>query len=148
MLVLLHAVFWLGVEHMWARPLLLAHLGLFLIWQPLWRSETRAQLPEPWPEQIGKAQPQDGSEYELYSRVVALDPLKQQVTRQMRTLLWRDGRVTAEQEYTLTENLYFRNELCQILERAGFSVEAIQGGFQEVEATAEDDVVVFLARKV
>ncbi len=41
MLVLLHAAFWLGVDHMWARPLLLAHLGLFLIWQPLWRSETR-----------------------------------------------------------------------------------------------------------
>ncbi len=41
MLVLLHATFWLGIEHMWARPLLLAHLGLFLIWQPLWRSETR-----------------------------------------------------------------------------------------------------------
>ena len=41
MLVLLHATLWLGIEHMWARPLLLAHLGLFLIWQPLWRSETR-----------------------------------------------------------------------------------------------------------
>jgi signal transduction histidine kinase len=40
MLVLLHATLWLGIEHMWARPLLLAHLGLFLIWQPLWRSET------------------------------------------------------------------------------------------------------------
>jgi hypothetical protein len=26
---------------MWARPLLLAHLGVFLVWQPLWRSETR-----------------------------------------------------------------------------------------------------------
>lgn len=41
MLVLLHAALWLGIEHMWARPLLLAHLGLFLIWQPLWRSQTR-----------------------------------------------------------------------------------------------------------
>lgn len=41
MLMLLHAVFWLGATQMWARPLLLAHLGLFLIWQPLWRSETR-----------------------------------------------------------------------------------------------------------
>ncbi|MBU1215575.1 MAG: hypothetical protein KKF58_00785 [Gammaproteobacteria bacterium] len=40
MLVLLHATFWLGIDHLWARPLLLAHLGLFIIWQPLWRSET------------------------------------------------------------------------------------------------------------
>jgi len=41
MLVLLHAALWVGIEHMWARPLLLAHLGLFLIWQPLWRSQTK-----------------------------------------------------------------------------------------------------------
>jgi signal transduction histidine kinase len=41
MLVVLHAALWLGIEHIWARPLLLAHLGLFLIWQPLWRSQTR-----------------------------------------------------------------------------------------------------------
>ncbi|MDD2701990.1 MAG: hypothetical protein PHH36_12245 [Sideroxydans sp.] len=41
MLILLHATFWLGIEHMWARPLLLGHLGVFLIWQPLWKSETR-----------------------------------------------------------------------------------------------------------
>lgn len=41
MLLALHVAFWLGIENIWARPLLLAHLGLFLIWQPLWRSETR-----------------------------------------------------------------------------------------------------------
>jgi len=41
MLVTLHVTFWLGIDHIWARPLLLAHLGLFLVWQPLWRSETR-----------------------------------------------------------------------------------------------------------
>ena len=41
MLGLLHTALWLGIEHIWARPLLLAHLGLFLIWQPLWRSQTR-----------------------------------------------------------------------------------------------------------
>jgi signal transduction histidine kinase len=41
MLVMLHAVLWLGIDNMWARPLLLAHLGVFLVWQPLWRSEMR-----------------------------------------------------------------------------------------------------------
>src|SRR4030067_1149888 len=39
MLGLLHAVMLLGVDSPWAHPLLLAHLGLFLIWQPLWRGE-------------------------------------------------------------------------------------------------------------
>ncbi len=39
MLMALHAVLIVGVESAWAHPLMLAHLGLFLIWQPLWRGE-------------------------------------------------------------------------------------------------------------
>ncbi len=41
MLVLLHWALWLGIDNIWVRPLLLAHIGLFLMWQPLWRSETK-----------------------------------------------------------------------------------------------------------
>ena len=41
MLLLLHVVLWLGIDHFLARPLLLTHLGLFLMWQPLWRREAR-----------------------------------------------------------------------------------------------------------
>ncbi len=39
MLLLLHGALLFGVESPWARSLLLAHMGLFLIWQPLWRGE-------------------------------------------------------------------------------------------------------------
>lgn len=39
MLGLLHGALLLGVESSWVHPLLLAHLGLFLLWQPLWRGE-------------------------------------------------------------------------------------------------------------
>lgn len=39
MLGLLHGVMLFGVESLWARPLLLAHLGVFLLWQPMWRGE-------------------------------------------------------------------------------------------------------------
>lgn len=39
MLGLLHGALLLGVDSAWAHPLLLAHLGLFLLWQPLWRGE-------------------------------------------------------------------------------------------------------------
>ncbi|MFA5372091.1 MAG: HAMP domain-containing sensor histidine kinase [Sideroxydans sp.] len=35
----LHGALWLGLEHPLARPLLFMHLGFFLVWQPLWRSE-------------------------------------------------------------------------------------------------------------
>lgn len=39
MLGLLHGVMLFGTGSPWARPLLLAHLGLFLLWQPLWHGE-------------------------------------------------------------------------------------------------------------
>ncbi|MDH2915765.1 MAG: hypothetical protein PXX77_02710 [Gallionella sp.] len=41
MLFMLQFALWLGLEHQWTKPLLLAHLGLFLVWQPLWRKETK-----------------------------------------------------------------------------------------------------------
>ncbi len=42
MLGLLHDALMLGVDSPWAHPLLLAHLGLFLLWQPLLRGESQA----------------------------------------------------------------------------------------------------------
>jgi hypothetical protein len=39
MLLLLHSVVMLGLYSAWAAPLLLGHIGLFLMWQPLWRGE-------------------------------------------------------------------------------------------------------------
>jgi signal transduction histidine kinase len=37
MIWLLHGALLLGVASPWVHPLLLAHLGLFLLWQPVWR---------------------------------------------------------------------------------------------------------------
>ncbi len=39
MLLTLHAGIAWGIDTPWAPPLLLAHFGLFLMWQPLWRGE-------------------------------------------------------------------------------------------------------------
>jgi len=39
MLWLLHGALLLGVDSPWVHPLLLAHFGLFLLWQPLWGAE-------------------------------------------------------------------------------------------------------------
>ncbi|HLP98411.1 MAG TPA: sensor histidine kinase [Sideroxyarcus sp.] len=41
MLVVLHLALWLGTASLWMRPLVLMHLGLFLLWQPLWRGESK-----------------------------------------------------------------------------------------------------------
>ncbi|HMC13282.1 MAG TPA: hypothetical protein VKG67_02950, partial [Gallionellaceae bacterium] len=40
MLGLLQLALWLGTDSIWSRPFLFAHLGLFLLWQPLWRGES------------------------------------------------------------------------------------------------------------
>ncbi|MDZ7751810.1 MAG: HAMP domain-containing sensor histidine kinase [Gammaproteobacteria bacterium] len=41
MLLLLHAALWGDFGSALSRSMMLAHLGLFLIWQPLWRSDRR-----------------------------------------------------------------------------------------------------------
>lgn len=113
----------------------------------LWQKTSRSQLPEEWPTAMRKAAPDQGTGYKLFSRIVAFDPLEQRVTREMRALSWDRGQLVAEEEYTLVENLYFCNELCQLLERAGFTIEAIRAAYMKREATADDDVIVFVARK-
>ncbi|MDP1718761.1 MAG: HAMP domain-containing sensor histidine kinase [Burkholderiales bacterium] len=39
MLLSLHAALAWGIEEWWTRAFLLAHIGLFLMWQPVWRGE-------------------------------------------------------------------------------------------------------------
>jgi signal transduction histidine kinase len=39
MLLALHAGFAWGIDNWWPRAFLLAHFGLFLLWQPVWRGE-------------------------------------------------------------------------------------------------------------
>lgn len=41
MLLTLHGAIGWGIEDWWARGLLLAHFGMFLLWQPVWRGERR-----------------------------------------------------------------------------------------------------------
>ena len=47
-LVTLHIALWVGTQSLWMRPLLLMHLGLFLLWQPLWRGEQKLHTGAAW----------------------------------------------------------------------------------------------------
>ena len=89
------------------------------VW-PLWRKEARTHLPEPWPEDIGNI-PSDDSNYRLHYRLVAVDPLEQRSTGEMRMLLFKDGQVEADDTRVLTSNYYFRNEMRMLLKQAGFT---------------------------
>lgn len=113
---------------------------------PLWRKDARSHLPEPWPADIGKT-PKGEREYELYYRLVAVDPLAQHTSGEMRMLLFKDGQLAADDTYTLTSNYYFRHEMQLLLEKVGFTVEAVKGDFNDADATSDHDTLVYFARK-
>ena len=113
-----------------------------------WPKGERVGRPKPWTD-VGsdRRSASDGSELALQSRLLDIDPLEQRAILEMRAQEWREGELVAEEEHTLHIGLYFTNELQLMLERAGFEVVAVHGGHEEREATADDDFVVFVARK-
>jgi SAM-dependent methyltransferase len=115
------------------------------VW-PLWRKEARGHLPESWPEDIGTP-PADDHEYELHYRLVAVDPLEQRTIGEMRTLLFKDKQLIADDTRTLTSNYYFHYEMRMLLEQAGFRIEAEKGDWTDTDATPDHDVIVYFARK-
>lgn len=113
---------------------------------PLCRKGARSHLPEPWLQEIGKP-PADGREYELHYRLVAVDPLAQRTIGEMRMLLFKNGQLAADDTYTLQSNYYFRHEMQLLLEKAGFTVEAVKGDYTDDDVTADHDTLVYFARK-
>src|SRR3712207_5682572 len=89
---------------------------------PLWQKDARTHLPEPWPADIGTL-PEDDRDYELHYRLVAVDPLEQRTTGEMRMLLFQDRHLVADDTLTLTSNYYFHHEMRMLLEQAGFRIE-------------------------
>jgi SAM-dependent methyltransferase len=112
-----------------------------------WVKDERAGLPRPWRDEGDRRRAADGSEIELRGRIVAVDPLSQCVTREIRALLWRDGELVAEEEHVLKETFYFPHELALMLERAGFVDVEVRAALTDREPTADDDFVVFIAKK-
>jgi SAM-dependent methyltransferase len=112
-----------------------------------WLKDERDSLPEAW-RAPGKPRPlSDGDELSLRTRLLDADPLLQRVTWQIQASLWRAGTPVAEEERTLTENFYSRNELLLMLERAGFDEVAVRGDHTDEEPTGTDDFLVFIAGK-
>lgn len=112
-----------------------------------WLKENRDDLPEPWPHSGDRRLAADGAEYELRARIVGLDSLEQLVTSEIRVGLWRNGQLVVEEEHNLQSHSYFKNELLMMLEKAGFGDVKVQGDYTEAEATAEHDILVFIATK-
>jgi SAM-dependent methyltransferase len=112
-----------------------------------WLEPERAELPRPWGTKVDRRRASDGTELGLQSRLVALDPLAQHVTIEIRASQWRDDVLELEEEHTIDIGLYFTLELQLLLERAGFTDVVLHGGHEVRDPTPEDDFVVFVARK-
>ena len=112
----------------------------------LWFADRRGRLPQDWPEWNDRRVAANGDEMGLISRVEAFDPLSQCLTLQMRAGLWRDGQLILTEEYRLVEILYFRNELLDLLELAGFTSIEVCTGDTETAATAADTRLTFIAQ--
>lgn len=112
-----------------------------------WVKERRGSLPEPWPEPGERRVARDGSEYELRSRFVAVDPFLQQITKEMRGFIWRDGRVVEQDEHVLKLTDHFPNELRLMIRQAGFTDVQLRGDYTDSEPNADTTFVVYIARK-
>jgi SAM-dependent methyltransferase len=110
-----------------------------------WLREKRQGLPQPWPEDGHRSIAADGSEHVIRFRLLHVDPLEQNFTRQVRLEKWQSGKLIASEEYTLRENMYLKNELLLMLKVAGFREITVRGDYTDELATADHDELVFTA---
>ena len=112
-----------------------------------WLDGERAALPRPWREEGDRRTGSDGTEYELRSRLVAFDPLAQRVTMELKAAIWRGGERVVEEDHELRMTLYFTHEIELMLSAAGFVDVELRAGYEDRLPTADDDFVVFIAKK-
>jgi len=111
-----------------------------------WTREERKQLPEPWPESGERRRAADGSAYEFRTRALEIDPLDQALVLEIRAEKFRDGRLVAAEEHTLSMREYFPTELMLLLERSGFEGVEVLGDHNDAPPTSDDEFLVYVAR--
>jgi SAM-dependent methyltransferase len=114
---------------------------------PYWSAEARAALPEGWPAEGTRRRAADGTELDLRSRVLDLDPLTQHVRLEMLAEEWHAGELVTSEQRTVDLGLYFTNELVLMLEHAGFVDVDVRAGYTGGQPTSDDDFVVLSARR-
>ncbi len=113
----------------------------------LWLPEGRQTLPQPWSEKGEGRIASDGSSHFAQFRVLALDPLDQTYTREVRLEKWSNGALGASEQYVLRGNTYFKNQLLLMLNTAGFRNISLHGGYTDQPASVDDRELIFIATK-
>lgn len=117
---------------------------------PAWLSRlpaNRHALPQEWPVFSERKLLSDGTELEMAARTVAMDPLEDVATRQIRARLWRNGALIQEEIHTQKVGDYSKNELVLMLEKAGFREIQVSGDYRDEPATADHETLIFIAQK-
>jgi SAM-dependent methyltransferase len=112
----------------------------------LWLPGRRGELPRPW-RTIGRRRAADGDEIELRSRLVEFDPLEQTEILESHVQLWRAGELVAEETWRLRQDVYFPQEVLELLRQAGFHEIDVESGYTGRPAVPDDGTVTFVARK-
>lgn len=111
-----------------------------------WTRAERERLPEPWPETSERRRGEDGSVYALRTRAVAADPLDQTIRLEIEVTRVREDEDAVVERHELSMRGYLRDDLAAMLGRAGFDAVDVRGEDAVSAPTADDDVLVFLAR--
>src|SRR5467141_111346 len=111
-----------------------------------WLPGHRADIPREWSNDGERRTTRSGDEIELESRLADFNPLEQTELAEMRARLWHEGAVVKEEIHTLGVCLYFAQEISSMLDEAGFRDVSIESGFTGLPATADDEMVAYLAR--
>ena len=109
--------------------------------------EKRQALPQEWPSSTERKLLADGCELEIATRTVAMDPLEEIATRQIRARLWRKDTLLKEEIHTQKVEDYSKNEIILMLERSGFNEIKIYGDYSDDPATADHKNLIFVAIK-
>jgi len=112
-----------------------------------WLKEERDALPRPWRTEGSRRVGADGTEYELRSRVVAVDPLAQRATIEMKAAIIRDGERVVEEDHVIRMTMYFTHELALMLEAAGFVDVSLLTGYENRPPAGDDAFTVFVATR-
>jgi len=112
-----------------------------------WLPGHRAGVPRVWQAEGDRRRMADGDELELMTRLASLEPLAQRQVLEIRARLWHAGVVVQEETSTLSENLYFAQELADQLTGAGFRDVSIEGPYTGQPATDDDTGVVLVGRR-
>jgi SAM-dependent methyltransferase len=112
----------------------------------LWLPGRRADLPRPW-RTIGRRRAADGDEIELRSRLIEFDPLEQFEILESHLQLWRAGELVSEETWRLRQDVYFPQEVLELLRPAGFQEIEVESGYTGRPAVPDDGTVTFVARK-